>query len=172
MTFARSHRALVTVSALCFLALALPGCGGAQSPEATPPATSADVPEEAVQVEQAAPPPDDAGVKLPADVPMEPLQVSEDFSPTKASGGVEGIPAATNTAPIVAIANFYADLPGFDMSSLTPAQKEKFLQRANSELCTCGCKNDTLAKCYVNDETCTMVRDTLKKVLAEVRAGP
>ena len=54
----------------------------------------------------------------------------------------------------------------------TPAQKEKFLHRANSELCTCGCKNDTLAKCYVNDETCTVVRDTLKNVLAEIRAGP
>ena len=169
MIFAPSHRALLSLAALCSLALALPGCGGAQSPEATPPATSADVPE---QTGQAAPPPDDPGVELPADVPMEPLQVSEEFSPTKASGGVEGIPAATNTAPIVAIANYYADLPGFDMSSLTPAQKEKFLQRANSELCTCGCKNDTLAKCYVNDETCTVVRDILKNVLAEVRAGP
>ena len=169
MTFARSHRALLTLAALCSLALALPGCGGAQAPEATPPAVSADAPE---QTEQAAPPPNDPDIELPADVPMEPLQVSEGFSPTTASGGVEGIPAATNTAPIVAIANFYADLPGFDMSSLTPAQKEKFLHRANSELCTCGCKNDTLAKCYVNDETCTVVRDTLKNVLAEIRAGP
>jgi hypothetical protein len=119
----------------------------------------------------AATPPDTPDVELPVDEPMEPLQVSEDFAPATASGAVEGVPAATNTAPIVAIANFYADLPGIDLSSLTPAQREKFLHRANSELCTCGCKDDTLAKCYINDKTCTVVRELLQKVLEEVRSG-
>ncbi len=98
--------------------------------------------------------------------------MSEDFSPAQASGAVEGVPAATNTAPIVAIANYYADLPGIDMASLTDAQLETFLHRANSELCTCGCKDDTLAKCYINDPSCPVVKGMLESVLEEVRSSP
>jgi len=153
----------------CLLALSLAGCNGSQAPEATTPATAGETPE---AVEAGAASPDTSDLDLPAENPMEPLEVSDEFVPAQARGAVEGVPAATNTVPIVAIANFYADLPGLDMSSLTPAQKEKFLQRVNSELCTCGCKNDTLARCYVNDKSCTTVRETLQKVLQEVREGP
>jgi len=154
---------------LLLLALPLAGCGGSQAPQATTPSPAADTPEGAAN---RAASPDAPDIDLPAEEPMEPLEVSDDFVPAKALGAVEGVPAATNTAPIVAIANFYADLPGLDMTSLTPSQKEKFLQRVNSELCTCGCRNDTLARCYINDESCTTVRETLQKVLQEVRAGP
>ncbi len=167
MTFALSHRVLFALSLLSLLVLFLPGCGdGNQAPEAT---TYADVPENGEAV--AAAPSDIPEIELPDDQPIEPRQVSENFAPARASGAVEGIPAATNTAPIVAIANFYADLPGIDMSSLTDAQLEKFLHRANSELCTCGCKDDTLAKCYINDPSCPLVKDMLKSVLEEVRSG-
>ncbi len=167
MPFALSHRVLLVLSLLSLLARLLPGCGGGnQAPEAT---TYADVTEQAEEVATA--PSNIPDFEIPDDKPIEPLQVSEGFAPADASGAVEGVPAATNTAPIVAIANFYADLPGIDMPSLTDAQRERFLHRANSELCTCGCKDDTLAKCYINDPSCPLVKDMLKSVLEEVRSG-
>jgi len=184
LTFALSHRESAVpvgfslLALLALLALTLSGCGGAQPPEpaaaATPVEQTAPAdnpPEPPAQAQNASSPADVNDIEIPADAPVEPLQVSAEFAPSKAAGSVEGVPAATNTAPIVAIANYYADLPGIDMSSLTPAQREKFLHRANSELCTCGCKDDTLAKCYMNDESCTTVREILKQVLAEVRSG-
>ncbi|HXH27645.1 MAG TPA: hypothetical protein VNL37_01300, partial [Candidatus Polarisedimenticolia bacterium] len=94
------------------------------------------------------------------------------LAPLRASGAIEGVPAPTNTAPIVAVANYFTELPGVDLSSLRPRQKEKFLQRVNSEVCTCGCKNDTIAHCYVNDPRCPVVKGMVQRVLNEVKAGP
>ncbi len=93
------------------------------------------------------------------------------LSPEQATGAVKGIPAATNTAPITAVANYFTDLPGIDLAALQPRQREKLLQRANSELCTCGCKNDTLARCYVNDPRCPVVKGMVQKVYDEVKSG-
>ncbi|MFQ5877073.1 MAG: hypothetical protein ACE5JH_05210 [Acidobacteriota bacterium] len=98
-------------------------------------------------------------------------QNPEPFEPSRAAGAVVGVPAATNTAPIVAVANYYADLPGFDLSKLSRRQREKFLQRVNSEMCTCGCKNDTLARCHVNDPNCPAVKGLIQQVYDEVRSG-
>ena len=83
---------------------------------------------------------------------------------------MKGIPAPTNTAPIEAVANYYVNLPGFDTESLPRAQREKLLQRVNSEMCTCGCKNDTLAFCLVNDPNCKVVKGLVQKVYDEVKA--
>jgi hypothetical protein len=93
------------------------------------------------------------------------------LEPMRAAGAVQGVPAPTNTAPIVAVANYFTELPGVDLASLRPRQKEKFLQRVNSEVCTCGCKNDTLAHCYVNDPRCPVVKGMVQRVLDEVKAG-
>ena len=94
-----------------------------------------------------------------------------EYAPERAAGAVKGVPAPTNTAPIVAVANYFTELPGIDLASLKPRQKEKLLQRVNSELCTCGCKNDTLARCYVNDPRCPVVKGMVQKVYDEVKSG-
>ncbi len=93
------------------------------------------------------------------------------FDPTKATGAVIGVPDPGNTGAFTAVANVYTELPGIDTSGLTPAQMERFLLRANSELCTCGCKDDTLARCYINDAKCPVVKGMLLKVLEEVKSG-
>ena len=72
---------------------------------------------------------------------------------------------------LTVLENYYLDLPGFDLSTLTPKQKKKFLDRVNKEFCTCGCPNDTIARCLVNDPTCTKVRGLAEKILSEVKAG-
>ena len=94
------------------------------------------------------------------------------FEPSQAAGAVVGVPAATNTAPIVAVANYYTELPGFDLSVLEKRQREGFLHRVNSEMCSCGCKNDTLARCLVNDQSCPLVKGMVQRVFDDVRAGP
>ena len=91
------------------------------------------------------------------------------FDPAMATGVVVGVPAETNTAPIVAVANYYTEIPDFDLDVLTQRQREKFLQRVNSEMCTCGCKNDTLARCHVNDPKCPDVKGMIQQVYDKVR---
>jgi hypothetical protein len=96
---------------------------------------------------------------------------SRSYDPATAAGAVKGIPAPTNTGSIEAVANFFADMPGFDLNALGKHGKEKFLHRVNSELCTCGCKNDTLARCYVNDPKCPVVKGMVQAVYDEVKSG-
>ena len=91
--------------------------------------------------------------------------------PQNAAGAVQGEPAPTNTVPIVAVANYFTELPGIDIAGLKRGQREKFLQRINSEICSCGCKNDTLARCYVNDPRCPIVKPLVQKIYDELKAG-
>ncbi|MBI1949834.1 MAG: hypothetical protein HYS34_00535 [Acidobacteria bacterium] len=91
--------------------------------------------------------------------------------PQNAAGAVQGEPAPTNTVPIVAVANYFTELPGIDIAGLKRGQREKFLQRINSEICSCGCKNDTLARCYVNDPRCPIVKPLVQKIYDEIKAG-
>jgi len=93
------------------------------------------------------------------------------YDPATAAGAVKGVPAATNTAPIEAVANYFAELPGFDLAPLGEKGRSKFLHRVNSELCTCGCKNDTLAFCLVNDPKCPQVKGQVQAVYDEVKSG-
>jgi hypothetical protein len=72
---------------------------------------------------------------------------------------------------VTVLENYYLDLPGFDLSTLTPRQKKKFLDRVNAEFCTCGCAGDTIARCIVNDPTCKVARGLAEKILSEVKAG-
>lgn len=67
--------------------------------------------------------------------------------------------------------NYFFQLPGINLATLTPGQKKRYLERVNAELCTCGCLHDTIARCLVNDRTCSTVRGLAQRVLSEVKAG-
>jgi len=101
-------------------------------------------------------------------------------TPAKSASGKKASQTQTAPAPnvpeqtqggVTVKENYYLDLPGFDLSTLTPKQKEKFLDRVNKELCTCGCPNDTIARCLVNDPKCPAVRGLAEKVFSEVKTG-
>jgi thiol-disulfide isomerase/thioredoxin len=62
------------------------------------------------------------------------------------------------------------ELPGVDLSKLTPAQKKAALHRLNAESCTCGC-GLTLSQCRVNDTGCPVSGDMAAKVVKEVARG-
>jgi len=156
--------ALVVVALTgCFF---LTFCSGSSNPPASPETKS--------PAAEPAAPPSGPSSQAPsptgqAAAPQQPVETQ--YAPEQATGAVKGIPAPTNTAPIMAVANYFTDLPGIDTASLKPRQKEKFLQRVNSELCTCGCRNDTLARCYVNDARCPVVKGMVQKVFEETKAG-
>jgi hypothetical protein len=63
-------------------------------------------------------------------------------------------------------ANRASELPGVDMTNLTPAQKTVALHRMNEETCTCGCQY-TLAQCRIYDSACHVSRERTAKIVAE-----
>jgi thiol-disulfide isomerase/thioredoxin len=62
------------------------------------------------------------------------------------------------------------EIPGVDLSALTPEQKTLALNRLNDEPCDCGC-GFTIAQCRINDSTCAVSPKLAGKIVAEVRAG-
>jgi thiol-disulfide isomerase/thioredoxin len=59
------------------------------------------------------------------------------------------------------------ELPGVDLSKLTPEQKKIVLHRFNADTCTCGCKF-TLAQCRIWDSACAVSKAATEKIIAEV----
>ncbi len=63
------------------------------------------------------------------------------------------------------------ELPGVDLSKLTPEQKKAALHRFNADACTCGCKF-TLAQCRIWDSACAVSKAATEKIIAEESADP
>jgi thiol-disulfide isomerase/thioredoxin len=59
------------------------------------------------------------------------------------------------------------ELPGVDLSKLTPEQKKVALHRMNADTCTCGC-GFTLAQCRIWDSACSVSKKATEKIVAEV----
>ena len=158
----RNHESLHGLAFVVASAVLLTFCaGGARNAEA--PAAS-EKPEQAQE----------AASETPAQAANDPAAARTDegsFDPATAMGAVKGVPAPGNTAPIEAVANFFTDLPGFNLSELDAPKREKFLHRVNSEMCSCGCKNDTLAHCLVNDPKCPTVKGLVQTAFDEIKAG-
>lgn len=55
-------------------------------------------------------------------------------------------------------------LPGVDLSKLTPEQKTVALHKFNAESCTCGCQY-TLAQCRIWDRNCDVSKEATKKII-------
>jgi thiol-disulfide isomerase/thioredoxin len=60
-----------------------------------------------------------------------------------------------------------SELPGVNLSRLTPQQKQVALHKFNAEGCTCGC-NFTLAQCRIYDRNCPVSKSRTEKIVAEV----
>jgi thiol-disulfide isomerase/thioredoxin len=59
------------------------------------------------------------------------------------------------------------EIPGVDLSVLTPEQREEVLRRVNEEGCPCGCSL-TLAQCRINDSACGISPPLVDELVAEV----
>lgn len=62
------------------------------------------------------------------------------------------------------------EIVDLDLGVLSPAQREVFLRRANSERCTCGC-GFTLAACRAYDSQCETSGPRVAALLDSVRTG-
>ena len=62
-------------------------------------------------------------------------------------------------------------LPGVDLSKLTPEQRTVALHKFNAEMCTCGCQY-TLAQCRIWDRNCPVSKATTAKIVAALAAPP
>ena len=62
------------------------------------------------------------------------------------------------------------ELPGVDLSKLTPEQKTVALHKFNAESCTCGC-GYTLAQCRIYDRNCPVSKSRTAKIVDEVSHG-
>jgi len=68
---------------------------------------------------------------------------------------------------------FYAKLPGYeDIEKLDPVLRKEFLERVNREMCSCGCHDETLAFCLVNDPGCPVVKAQVRKIYEDITTKP
>lgn len=68
---------------------------------------------------------------------------------------------------------YFDTFKGIDLSTLTASQKERFLHRVNTELCSCnqtGCRRDTIAHCYVTDAACPRAPVRIREILEKVKS--
>jgi len=61
------------------------------------------------------------------------------------------------------------ELPGVDLTSLTPDQRIAALHAFNAESCTCGCKL-TLAQCRIYDSACRISKERTAKIIVALSA--
>lgn len=59
------------------------------------------------------------------------------------------------------------EIPGVDLSSLSPEQREEALSRLNSDGCPCGCSL-TLAQCRINDPSCGISPPIVEEIVADI----
>jgi thiol-disulfide isomerase/thioredoxin len=63
------------------------------------------------------------------------------------------------------------EIPGVDLTRLTPEQRMAALQKLNTDPCTCGCEN-TLAKCRIDDPKCETSLPLAQRVVQDIAERP
>jgi thiol-disulfide isomerase/thioredoxin len=62
------------------------------------------------------------------------------------------------------------EIPGVDLTKLTPEQRTEALKALNAENCTCGCEL-TLAACRINDPSCSVSLPIAQKLVERIAKG-
>ena len=60
-----------------------------------------------------------------------------------------------------------SELPGVDLTKLSPGQRTAALHKFNEEMCSCGC-GYTLAQCRIYDHNCEISKTATQKIIAEL----
>jgi thiol-disulfide isomerase/thioredoxin len=60
------------------------------------------------------------------------------------------------------------EIPGVDLSGLSPNERTAALEKLNSVQCTCGCEL-SVAKCRVDDSTCSVSLPMARDIVAAIR---
>ncbi len=62
------------------------------------------------------------------------------------------------------------EIPGIDLTALTPEKRTEALKALNAENCTCGCEL-TLAACRINDPSCGVSLPIAQKLVERIAKG-
>lgn len=63
------------------------------------------------------------------------------------------------------------EIPGIDLTRLSPSKRVETLQRLNAEPCTCGC-GLTVAKCRIDDPACGVSLPIARRIADEIASRP
>ena len=74
------------------------------------------------------------------------------------------------TKALLANAAQAKEIPGIDLTKMTPAQRTDAIKAMNSENCTCGCEL-TLAACRINDPSCGISLPLAQKLADRIAKG-
>jgi thiol-disulfide isomerase/thioredoxin len=62
------------------------------------------------------------------------------------------------------------EIPGVELAALSPGKRTEALQKLNAQPCTCGC-DLTVARCRVDDPTCSISLPLARQIVERVAAG-
>jgi hypothetical protein len=74
------------------------------------------------------------------------------------------------TKALLANAAQAKEIPGVDLTKMTPAQRTEAIKALNADDCTCGC-GLTLAACRINDPECSVSLPIAKKIAEQIARG-
>jgi thiol-disulfide isomerase/thioredoxin len=74
------------------------------------------------------------------------------------------------TKALLANAAQAKEIPGVDLTKMTPAQRTEAIKALNAQDCTCGC-GLTLAACRINDPDCGVSLPIAKKIAERIAKG-
>jgi len=74
------------------------------------------------------------------------------------------------TTALLANAAQAKEIPGVDLTKMTPAQRTAAIKAMNSDDCTCGC-GLTIAACRINDPTCSVSLPLAQKLAERIAKG-
>jgi thiol-disulfide isomerase/thioredoxin len=74
------------------------------------------------------------------------------------------------TTALLARAAQAKEIPGVDLTKMTPEQRTEALKALNADNCTCGC-GLTLAACRINDPACEVSLPIAKKIVEQIAKG-
>jgi thiol-disulfide isomerase/thioredoxin len=74
------------------------------------------------------------------------------------------------TKALLARAAQATEIPGVDLTKMTPARRTEALKVLNEENCTCGC-GLTLAACRINDPECSVSLPIAQKIAEQIGKG-
>ena len=74
------------------------------------------------------------------------------------------------TKALLANAAQAKEIPGVDLTKMTPAQRTEAIKAMNSENCTCGCEL-TIAACRINDPSCSISLPLAQKLAERIAKG-
>jgi thiol-disulfide isomerase/thioredoxin len=61
-------------------------------------------------------------------------------------------------------------IPGVDLTKLSPELRTAALQKLNTDACTCGCES-TVAKCRIDDPKCATSLPLAQRIVADIAGG-